>query len=210
MNKQANGDLNVEKTKQTYKKIYKEYATRNIDVPADVKAMLDKFVGYLKGTSVLDIGCAHGRDSKYLSEKGLVVTGCDLSEEFISLAKENCPDCNFFVADMRKLPFDTEIYDGLWVCASFLHIPKIDAEKTLKGFYNILKPGGILYVSVMEGEFDNLRENTQMSWSERQFSDYREEEIITINQKVGFKLLEINNTQTSWGPKFLNQYYRKA
>ena len=110
---------------------------------------MDQFVSLLSGKKVLDVGCASGRESKYLFDKYLSVTGCDIAEEFIKLSNINCPGGKFFVSDMRKLDSSKETFDGMWVSASFLHIPKIDAEHTLKGFNKLLNENGILYLSVM-------------------------------------------------------------
>jgi 2-polyprenyl-3-methyl-5-hydroxy-6-metoxy-1,4-benzoquinol methylase len=202
-------DDNVVQTKNTYKKIYKEYEEANERFPDTVKTALDTFITYLKGKKVLDIGCAAGRESKYLDEKGLDVTGCDITEEFVESAKKNCPTCNFFVADMRSLNTHHERYDGLWVSASFLHIPKADALKTLQGFFNILNNNGILFLSVMKGAYDDVRPNEQMKWPARHFSDYESSEMQALLMKAGFTLLEETSSTTDWGPIFLIFYCTK-
>ncbi len=73
-------------TAATYKKIYKEYSSRNI-MNDNIKILLDKFIGLINGIEVLDIGCASGRESKYLCEKGFNVTGIGITEEFLNIAK---------------------------------------------------------------------------------------------------------------------------
>src|SRR3990172_7941239 len=125
--------------------------------------MLVWFISFVFGEKVLDGGCATGGESKYLFEHSLDVTGCDISEEFIQLARENCPGCEFVVSDMRMLG-KGEKYDGLWVSASFLHVPKSDARATLEGFFELLNPGGVMYVSVMKGDFDGLGPNVALNW----------------------------------------------
>lgn len=104
---------NVDITKQTYKKIFTSYAGNNSSLPGIVREMLDKFISLVPGKRVLDIGCANGRESKYLYEHSLDVTGCDITEEFMDIAKQNCPNCSFFVADMRNLDLPENSFDGL-------------------------------------------------------------------------------------------------
>lgn len=112
-----------------------------------VKKHLDLFIQSLTGNRVLDVGCGHGRESEYLHQNGLLVTGVDLSEGLLRVARDNAPQINFIVMDMRRLDFPKDSFDGLWVNTSFLHLPKKDAKKTLAGFSKVLKPGGILFMA---------------------------------------------------------------
>jgi 2-polyprenyl-3-methyl-5-hydroxy-6-metoxy-1,4-benzoquinol methylase len=199
----------IKKTKQTYSLIYQDYALRNTVINKYVKAKLDRFITFLAGKDVLDIGCAAGLATNYLYDKGLNATGCDLSEEFIKLAKENYPECSFFVSDMRKIASRDELYDGLWVSASFLHIPKKDAKITLEGFYKILKKSGVMYISVMKGEYDGLRSNPKTNWPERHFSDYSIDEFATLLRETHFSVINYSSKKTSWGPTFLHFIAKK-
>lgn len=62
---------------------------------------------------VLDAGCGYGR----LSEDLVAYTGVDISPDFIAIAKERYPNKEFFVADLRSLPFKDGLYDWA-VCVS--------------------------------------------------------------------------------------------
>lgn len=200
----GNADLAVLQTKKAYSQIHQDYAYRNAMPNADVVRMLDKFISLVPGKDVIDIGCAEGRETKFLADRGLHVTGCDLSEEFIEMAKVKCPSNRFFVTDMRHLPSDTGIYDGIWASASFLHIPKGDALATLKGFRNILKVRGLLYLSVLEGNFDSTRPNIDMHWPERHFSDYTQGELTDMLQRVGFAVISVEKVPRGNGNAFLH------
>lgn len=200
----GNADRAVLQTKRAYSQIHQDYAYRNAVPNADVVRMLDRFISLVPGKRVIDIGCAEGRETKYLADRGLHVTGCDLSKEFIAMAKVKCPNTRFFVADMRHLPSDTGIYDGIWASASFLHIPKGDALATLKGFRNILKARGLLYLSVLEGNFDSTRPNIDMHWPERHFSDYTQEELTDLLQRAGFTVISVEKVPRENGNAFLH------
>jgi len=199
----------VFETKNTYNKIYSDYASRNKTLHENVKQLLDIFVKLVEGKRVLDIGCASGRESKYLSDNGFEVVGIDISEKFVSVAKKECDNCKFYVQDMRKLTFKKDEFEGLWVNASFLHIPKKYALKTLRGFYKILNSKGIMLINVMEGMFDDLRLNKELGWPERHFSDYEEKEFESLLNKVGFSIIKKIPLTTSWGAKFLNYFCKK-
>lgn len=202
---------NVDITKDTYNKISHEYDVQNSDIEK-VQELLNQFLAFVPSGKVLDIGCASGRESQYLSEHGLQVIGTDISDDFISIAKRHCPKGEFLQADMRELTtkFPPNTFDGIWANASFLHIPKSDALTTLQGFNNILKPNAVFFLSVMKGDFDALRANSDMNWPERHFSDYREEELQQLLHAAGFTTIKASPQETSWGKTFLRFYVRKA
>jgi len=195
----------LNKTIKTYSQIYQNYASINV-LNNNMFKLLAEYIGLLKGKDILDVGCAGGRDSKYFSDKGFNVTGIDLTLEFLELAKINCPKCTFKLMDMRKLDFPQKSFDGVWACASFLHLYKKDALKTLKGFRKVLKPDGVLFLSVMEGDFNGIRVNQKLNWGERHFSDYQTKEIEKLFNTANFKVIDLIKTQTSWGPMFLNYF----
>lgn len=202
----------VAKTKDAYSQIYEEYSSNTSTTNAAVHPRIDEFIKYLPNDGrpkVLDLGCASGRETDYLGHLNLDVTGCDISPEFIKLARSIYPDYDFVVADMRQLPFDDKSYDAIWASASFLHIPKADAPRTISEFSRILRPGGVIYLSVMEGNFDGLRENKQMNWPARHFSDYKPAELESLLANAGIEVIHHSSNKTSWGPTFLHYYFRK-
>lgn len=209
MTKNDAANNEVEKTKKTYSQIFNNYAKNNLAPKPYVQKVLDNFINIIPGKKVLDAGCAHGSESKYFASRGFEVTGIDISPEFIELAKSNCPNCTFIVADMRHPSARLKNFDAIWANASFLHIPKENGLTTLEGFNKILKSGGVLYVSVMEGNFNSSRENKQMNWPARHFSDYSQEELENLINKSGFKVLTSGKDKTDWGPTFLNYFCKK-
>src|SRR3989344_1110501 len=102
-----------------------------------------------KAGKVLDAGCAAGRDSKYLVDEGLNITGIDLVEAFITQAKRHVPKGIFLQGSFLNLPFDDEALDGVWSNASLLHFETIEeVQKALQEFHRVLKKNGALYVNV--------------------------------------------------------------
>ncbi len=105
--------------------------------------------------SVLDVGCGSGTKTKYLTKKGLAVTGVDLSENMIAVAQREMPGNPFYVADMHDLRGVPGEYDGVFVQAALLHVPKAEVDAVLDELLRKLKPGGHLYIAVKgrrEGE----------------------------------------------------------
>ncbi|MEW6231808.1 MAG: methyltransferase domain-containing protein, partial [Chloroflexota bacterium] len=113
----------VAKTIKTYEETAEDYYKTHFDIN-EVKNIADFFIQNLKGQKILDIGCGPGRDAKYFSEHGLKVTGADLTSNFVKMASQNVPNAKFVQMDMRNLGFPENTFDGIWACASFLHVPK--------------------------------------------------------------------------------------
>ena len=108
---------------------------------------------------------------------GYEVKGIDLSEKLLEIARKNAPKAEFYLMDMRNLAFPSDYFDGIWACASFLHIPKKDSRKTLDEFYRVLKPNGLLYLSVKEGYGEGFVKSAQYGNEERYFAFYNSKEL---------------------------------
>jgi len=178
----------IKKTIETYDKIAKEYANKFKSIEP-IKHLLKFFVKNIEGKRILDAGCGHGRDCKYFSELGFEVYGIDLSEKLLEIAKKNAPEAKFFKMDMRKLEFPDEFFDGIWCCASFLHIPKKDAEKTLREFYRVLKKNGILFIAVKKGIGEKVMRKDYYKGGEKFFVFYTRDEIEELLRKVNFRII---------------------
>jgi len=73
---------------------------------------------------ILDIGCGWRKDAKIFSDLGYKVTGIDISENLLAIARKTSPTSQFVKADFRQIPFLEQSFDGLWASASLLHAEK--------------------------------------------------------------------------------------
>jgi len=110
---------------------------------------------------VLDLGCGFGHWSIVLSKAGFRVTAVDISSEAIRRVKT--------WANEERLSIDTKVclaqeihslmdkdFDAV-ICNSVLdHMTFADASKVMQGIKDVLKPGGIAYLS-----FDGLEEGEE-------------------------------------------------
>jgi SAM-dependent methyltransferase len=111
----------------------------------------DKFAERIApGGHVLDAGCGSGRDAKAFASRGFTVTAFDGSPALAKLASEHCG----FPVQVRTFTEveEVEAYDGIWSCASLLHVPAAEMTATLRRLWRALKPGGAFYVSFKLGE----------------------------------------------------------
>lgn len=92
----------------------------------------DFFLGKLAENSrILDFGCGAGRDTKYFLERGYTVDAIDGSSELCRLASEytGISVRQMFFQELDKV----EVYDGIWACASILHLDKKALRIVLQG-----------------------------------------------------------------------------
>jgi SAM-dependent methyltransferase len=142
-------DERVRRTLDTYEANAGQYATihDDRDVIAD---QVGEFLDALGESSrrVLDVGCGPGWESATFAEAGHEVVPFDLTPEFLDRTRERAPDSHVVRGDMRRLPFADDTFDGLWACASLLHVPQDHVGSALAGFERVLRPGGVVLASV--------------------------------------------------------------
>jgi SAM-dependent methyltransferase len=87
------------------------------------KAWLDRFCALARpGGTILDLGCGPGKPmAAYLLAQGFDVCGVDSSATMIALARENFPDRQWMVGDMRQLALGRR-FDGIMAWDSFFHL----------------------------------------------------------------------------------------
>jgi HKD family nuclease len=122
-------------------------STVNVDMSTLYAAFLSKLPAQAR---ILDAGCGSGRDAKAFSELGHAVSAFDAAVDLAQLASEYC---GFDVA-ARSFSDITEVdaYDGIWCCASLLHVPAAEMVSTLQGVWRALRTGGCFYASFKLGK----------------------------------------------------------
>jgi SAM-dependent methyltransferase len=130
---------------EDYLEIYRDFFPAE-RTAADVEGLVS-LLGLAPGARVLDLACGHGRHAIPLAERGLAVTGYDLSEAFLARARADAAARGVAVrwlrGDMRELPFDAEFDAVINVFTAFGYFadPEDDLE-TLRRVRRALVPGG--------------------------------------------------------------------
>ncbi|MFH1187353.1 MAG: methyltransferase domain-containing protein [bacterium] len=149
------------------------------------------FISRLKKDSlVLDLGCGPGLDAEMFAREGFGVIGVDFSEKMIGLAKGRVDSAEFKVMNVKKLDFEDESFDAVWANAILLHIFKKDISLVLNEVFRVLKKGGVLYVSVKEGDEEILKPDARYGGVKKFWSFFQKDEIEGELKKAGFKILE--------------------
>lgn len=177
----------TEVTLATYNTIASDYADRWATNDAVTEEARKRFLSHLPGSPVVaDIGCGPGRDSYALNEAGCSVVGLDLSMAMLAEAAQRFKG-PLVIADMRQLPFRPASFDGAWVCASLLHVPKRHGKTTTTSFRALLKPKGVLFVAVKQGFGETFRSRDGLR---RFFAFYSQPELNDLITGSGFSILD--------------------
>lgn len=142
--------------------------TQNADMSGQYRPFLKQLPS---GGKLLDLGCGSGRDSAFFSSLGFAVTALDGSKELCKLVKKN-HGIDALCIRFEDLSFQAE-FDGIWACASLLHIRKAHMSDILSKVSAALKPGGILYASFKYGTGEHFHNG-------RFFNNYTEADLPTL------------------------------
>jgi len=139
-----------------YEKFYGGEFDRVVGFPDDVTtarqaAFVVEVLELRPGDSLLDLACGYGRHSLLFAERGLEVTGLDLSAFYIEIAREAATkarfEVEFIVADMREIPYTNAFDAAVSMFTSFGFFPTRDEDMgVLAGAARALKPGGKLLI----------------------------------------------------------------
>ena len=108
------------------------------------------------GSSVLDYGCCTGRASRVFKQHGFRVTGVDVIEERLEQAAKVC-DSTFLRLNMKTpLPFDKAQFSLVFAAQLIEHLCHCDARDFIHEVYEILKPGGKMFLSTPNPHYIRL------------------------------------------------------
>lgn len=144
----------MDKTLNYYNENAQSFASGTVSV--EFTEMQDRFLKKLDpGAYILDFGCGAGRDTKYFLSQGYLVDAMDGSEQLCQIASDHTG------IKVRQMLFQeleaNEKYDGIWACASILHLPKKELKEVLKKMLTALKTDGWIYISFKYGEYEGNR-----------------------------------------------------
>lgn len=138
-------------------------------IEADMSQLRSRFLDYVPCEGIiLDFGCGSGRDSKAFLDAGYQVVPLDGSSALCSSVQQLL-DQPVICCKFQDYWAMTQ-YDGIWACASLLHLNEDELPAVLDQLIKSLKPGAPLYISFKYGDYSGERNG-------RWFTDMTEERL---------------------------------
>lgn len=142
----------------------------------DMKALRDRFLAALPAkttdtTRILDAGTGSGRDARAFREMGYQIHAFDASAAMVKAARDYA---GILVRQMRLEDFAWKhAFEGIWACASLLHVRRPDLPAVMRRLADHLVPDGVLYASFKFGTEDRTKDG-------RHFTDMTEETLSAL------------------------------
>ena len=124
-------------------------------VGLDMAEIYDRFLSHIPiGGLLLDAGCGSGRDARAFMQRGYSVRAFDASTELAARASA------LIGQQVDVLQFNNfagaPIFDGVWCCASLLHLPEPEIPGSIARLWAALKPTGVFYLSFKIGSGERI------------------------------------------------------
>ncbi|HEY8645595.1 MAG TPA: class I SAM-dependent methyltransferase [Gaiellaceae bacterium] len=119
------------------------------------------------GARVLDLACGTGRISIPLAEQGFDVSGLDISNRVLEVARAAAPGLDFHQGDMRELPWEDGSFDAvinMWTAFGYFDT-QVEDERALAEVARVLRPGGVFILDTAN-QVALVRGPQRQGWSE--------------------------------------------
>lgn len=151
-------------------------ATQSVDM-SDLRARFLAQLPQMPGGQcrILDAGTGSGRDARAFRFAGYEVEAFDASPAMVQAATL------FSGVPVRQLSFEEfqweQSFDGIWACASLLHVARADLPAVFQRLADHIVLGGILYASFKIGPHNRRKDG-------RLFTDMTEETLSALLDEV--------------------------
>lgn len=137
---------------------------------ADVTALQNKLRSVLKDCdTVLELGCGSGRDAAFLmnnsSERSFTITVTDGSDKMLTQAESLHPELAPYMKKLELpegLKAEKNSYEGIYSIAALMHLPPPKIRQSLQQIAGLLKPAGVLFISVCTQREEQLPEDRRL------------------------------------------------
>lgn len=142
------------------------------------------------GARVLDAGCGTGvPTARQLREAGLSVTGIDISEVMLALARQNVPDADLRQLDLTEIGQEQELgrFDAVVAFFSLLMLPRAEIPGALARLRGVLVPDGLLAIGMVEADVDDVP--IDFLGMPVRVTGYPRDELARVVEAAGFDVL---------------------
>ena len=165
-------------------------ATKDPDDPLALTALEEMTRDLPPGAAVLDLGCGAGVPAtRWLAERGFGVTGVDISERQLDLARKLVPMATFLKADMMELTFDQHAFDAVVAFHSIIHVPREEHRALLRKIQHWLRPGGLFLATLAVTDYEGEDEDWEGWGAAMRWSHYDAETNKEMLRVAGFDVV---------------------
>jgi cyclopropane fatty-acyl-phospholipid synthase-like methyltransferase len=147
------------------------------------------------GSRVLDVGCGTGLPTaRQLTDAGHEVTGIDISEGMLQLARRDVPTATFRQHDVADLPAKGIAEGGHEAVIAFfslLMLTRDEIPAMLRKLRTLLAPGGYFLLSMVEADIDDMP--LQFLGNRVWVSGYLRDELRQVVTDAGFDVLDVQH-----------------
>ena len=128
--------------------------------PVDLQEIVTRF--FIRGGAAADIGCGSGREVAWLNANGFPAVGFDASEGLLAEARARYPGLNFAWAELPVLRgIAANTYDNVLCETVIMHLDRSRIASAVGRLLDIVKPGGVFYLSWRVTEDADQRDKHQ-------------------------------------------------
>ena len=189
----------MESQQEVWEKIAPEWHKYK-EIPAKISK---EFLSKQKG-KILDLGSGSGRHLMKLKKARLYLV--DFSKNMIKLAQQKAKklgiNVEFQVANMTKLPYESNFFDAAISIQALHCLPQKQHKKAVKELYRVLKPKAKALIGVWNKQSKRFRryktKEIYMGWTtkgKRYYYLFDEKEVHDLFKKQGFKIISIQNSE---------------
>ena len=174
-----------------YDRVAERYlATKDPEDPLVLSALEEVARSLQPGAAVLDLGCGAGVPAtRWLTERGFAVTGVDLSERQLDLARKLVPGATFLKADMTELNFDAGAFDAVVAFHSIIHVPRREHPTLLQKVRRWLKGDGLFLATLTLTDFEGEDGDWEGWGAPMRWSHYDAETNVAMLRRSGFAVV---------------------
>jgi len=198
----------IEDKTALYNKYANFYEKRTKNYVKFIKPEYDFFLRALPGKKILDLGSGPGRDSLIFKRRGFQPLCLDISDEMLNFCKNK--KLKTIKMNIESLALPKVSFHGIWSNTSLTTIPKIKVWKIINKIHDILKPGGILFLGLIEGTFSGWAPPDKKYDLPRYRARYQTKEVVEkISKKFELIYFRKISKEETGRNTYLNFIYRK-
>jgi SAM-dependent methyltransferase len=141
---------------------------------------------------VLDAGCGTGLPTiRQLLDAGFEVTGIDISEAMLALARRNVPEADLRLLDLTVIGQELGRFDAVVAFFSLLMVPRAEITSALARLRDVLVEGGLLVLGMVEADLDDVP--IDFLGMPIRVTGYPRDELAQVVMSAGFEILQASD-----------------